>query len=182
MGKRKRNRGGAKGIASAPASAVSLSSWDHGATGPANRHNLITEERGHMDEKTGKMVNPNGITGVKRLSMAQLYERRGLLTARQSAAAYRLLTAWEQKDRSPPAIQVAKVDHSPKPDDRTAMLVDRQMNYIKEARHVPRSHAKIINWVARDDQRLSAMPGIKFKAGIEALRVGLDMMADSMGL
>lgn len=187
---RKRKRGNAKGSAPAPKSAVSLAAlpwnpnpdWDHGSTGSANQKQMMTEERGEMDPKTGKIKNPNGVTGARRLSVAQLYERKGLLTMRQSAAAHKLLLAWEQKDRSPAAIQVAKVDHSPKPDDRTAMLVDRQMEYIKTSSHIPHQFAAFINWVARDDRHLTAMPGYRRVAYMDRLRKGLDLMADSLGM
>jgi hypothetical protein len=188
--KRKRNRGGVKGKGIAKASAVKLAAlpwepnpeWDHGATGPANKAQLMTEERGEMDVKTGKLRNPNRVTGARRLSVAQLYERKGLLTVRQLSAAHRLLLAWEQKDRSPAAIQEAKVDHSPKPDDRTAMLVDRQMEYIKIGRHVPQQFAAFVNWVARDDRHITSMPGYRRSVYMDRLRKGLDMMADSLGM
>ena len=184
MAKRKRNRGGAKGPASAPASAVTLAvtAWDLGAAGSANRKQLITEERGELNVETGKIINPNGVTGVRRLSVASLYCRKGLLTTRQSAAAHKLLLAWEQKDRSPPAIQEAKVDHSPKPDDRTAMLVDRQMEYVKVSKHVPAKFAPFIHWVARDDKHLTSMPGYRRTVYMHRLRTGLDLMADSLGM
>ena len=181
--KTKRNRGGVKGAKAAPVSAVSLyNPWDHGASGPANRKQLITEERGEMNIETGKIINPNNVTGVRRLSVAALYCRKGLLTTRQSAAAHKLLLAWEQKDRSPAAIQEAKVDHSPKPDDRTAMLVDRQMEYIKVSRHVPPQFAPFINWVARDDKHLTSMPGYRRTVYMDRLRKGLDLMADNLGM
>ncbi len=187
---RNRKRGKAKGSAVAPKSMVSLAAlpwdpspdWDHGATGAANQKQMMTEERGEVDPKTGKIKNPNGVTGARRLSVAQLYERKGLLTTRQSAAAHELLLAWEQKDRSPAAIQEAKVDHSPKPDDRTAMLVDRQMKYIKISVHIPPQFAPFINWVARDDKHLTSMPGYRRVAYMDRLRKGLDLMADSLGM
>lgn len=188
--KRKRNRGGVKGAKVAPVKSVSIAAlpwnpnpdWDHGATGPANKAQLMTEERGEMDVRTGKLRNPNRVTGARRLSVAQLYERKGLLTVRQSSAAHKLLLAWEQKDRSPAAIQEAKVDHSPKPDDRTAMLVDRQMEYIKVSSHVPQQFAAFVNWVARDDRHITAMHGYRRGVYMDRLRKGLDLMADSLGM
>ena len=179
MAKRKRT---AKGGASEPKSAVTLScpSWDHGASGKANRTRLQVEERGDMDPNTGKIINPNGVTGVRRLSVAGLYHKRKLLTHRQFRAADTLLQTWEQKDRSPPAINEVKVDHSPKPDDRTAMVVDRAMAYVKITKHIPPQYARFINHVARDDLLISKMRDYS-PLHMRWLRIGLDKMADNMG-
>lgn len=157
--------------------------WDHGATGQANRVHLVTEPRGEIDPNTGKTINPNNVHGVRRLTVPGLLHRRGKLTTRQFLAADALRAAWEQKDRSPPAIQQVRVDCSPKPDDRTAMVVDRAMAYARIAKHVPAKYAAYVNHVARDNRHLKSLPGYRTGcAYMERLQKGLDMLADKLGL
>lgn len=156
--------------------------WDRGADGPAARARpQLVEGRGELNPKTGKVENPNNVRGVRYLTVAGLYHARGLISARQLRAADALRQAWEQKDRSPPAIQEAKVDHSPKPDDRTAMVVDRAMKYVRMSKHVPEKYAAFINHVARDDKHITSMPGYRRGVYMDRLRLGLDEMADRMG-
>lgn len=55
--------------------------WDRGADGPAARAmESVTEQRGEIDPETGKEINPNGVTGVRRISVAENYHRNGHLT------------------------------------------------------------------------------------------------------
>lgn len=156
--------------------------WDMGATGPAANTPLrVVERRGDIDPETGKEINPNGIEGTRFLSVAELYFRRGKLTKRQFTAAELLAKAWEQKDRRPPAINGNRVDSSPKPDDRTAIIVDHVMAYVRIARHVPRRYAAFVNHVARDGKFLSSMPGYR-KDGryMDHLATGLDLLMDGL--
>lgn len=167
-----------------PKNAVSVAPcpWDMGADGPANRVGLVKENRGEVDHETGQRMKHNGVVGVRRLSVAGRYLAHGLLTRRQFEAADQLRKAWEQKDRSPPAIAEVKVDHSPKPDDRTAIIVDRATAYVRVSRFVPKQYAAYINHVARDDRHIGSMAGYRRKVYMDRLRKGLDMLADNMGL
>ena len=158
------------------------STWDRGTMGPANQARpKLVEGRGEIDPDTGEVINPNNVRGVRYLTVAGLYHARKLISDRQLRAADALRQAWEQKDRSPPAIQEVKVDHSPKPDDRTAMVVDRAMMYVKVSRHIPAKYAAFINHVARDDLHITSMAGYRRGVYMDRLRLGLDAMADSMG-
>ena len=167
-----------------PKSAVSLvvAPWDTGASGAANRVGMIVEDVGDVDPETGEVINPNKIRRVRRLSVAAMYLRAGHLTDRQAAAADVLLKAWEQKDRRPPAINEAKVDASPKADDRTVMVLERAMRYVAVARLVAQSWEPYVMHVARDDRHISSMPGYR-KGGpyMDRLRKGLDDLADRLG-
>lgn len=157
--------------------------WDMGADGPANRAMLVREERGEVDPKTGKVRNPNEVYGVRRISVAAQYLLDGHITKRQFAAADQLLKAWEQKDRRPPAINEAKVDSSPKPDDHTIIILDRAWKYAHVAMCIPAKYAAFIVHVARDDRHLSSMPGYRRDGTyMRRLRDGLDMLADNLGM
>lgn len=155
--------------------------WDRGADGPAARAmESITEQRGEIDPETGKEINPNGVTGVRRISVAENYYRNGHLTKRQYTAAHALLVAWERKDLTP-TLYAERVDSSGKPDDRTAILVDHQTAYIRVSRHVPKKYAKFVYHVARDDCKISTLPGYrKGNRFMEYLRTGLDILADNL--
>jgi hypothetical protein len=156
--------------------------WDMGASGPAAQWApSIIEERGEVDAQTGKMRNPNGVRGRRNISVAEDYHRRGLITARQLAAATALLVAWERKDRRPPAINANRVDSSPKPDDATAIIVDHAMAYVRLARLIPHSHAPWVLHVARDDRPLGSMPGYRRDGrAMERLAAGLEALADAL--
>lgn len=157
--------------------------WDMGADGPANRAMLVREERGEIDPKTGKVRNPNEVYGVRRISVAAQYMLDGHITKRQFAAADQLLKAWEQKDRRPPAINEAKVDSSPKPDDHTIIILDRAWKYAHVAMCIPAKYAAFIVHVARDDRHLSSMPGYRRDGTyMRRLSDGLDMLADNLGM
>lgn len=58
--------------------------WDHGATGPANRHGLVEEPATEIDPETGKdRPNPNRVTRVRRILALEDYAARGVITRRQ---------------------------------------------------------------------------------------------------
>ena len=65
------------GKASEQVSVAMPTTWDHGATGPANRVGLVTEPAVDADPVTGKIVNPNGIKRARRVDMLEIWHSKG---------------------------------------------------------------------------------------------------------
>jgi hypothetical protein len=124
------------------------SQWDHGATGPANRKGLIFEERGHIDPETGEMVNPNGITGVRRVDMLEIYAGRGWISLSGFNAGCRLRDAWDRIHQGPGWPDNDRVQSSPKPDHAVEIQIGRMSAFIWISQRVPKEHAGIIEHVA----------------------------------
>ena len=105
-------------------------SWDMGAMGAANRVGLVEEDRPSAHDETGKPINPNGIRGVRRVDMLEVWVKRYIdqlrrddakdlpcLSVRQYNAAKALRLAFEQTMCSKSAWpDMERVQSSPKPD------------------------------------------------------------------
>jgi hypothetical protein len=152
-----------------------VSRWMHGAGFAV--HN---EEVKQLDDR-GRVVNPNGVRRAVRLSVAELYARRGQITRRQADAAAVLIRAYEANFRTAPAIKKVQVDTFPKPDEHIAILTDRASKYHAVARMVPAKARAYVMHVARDDRHITAMPGYR-SAYMDRLREGLEGLATALGL
>lgn len=156
--------------------------WDAGPDTPAARRMAIVEPAAEIDPATGSRINPNSVKRVRKISVCELYRRRGYLTKREADAADRLIKAWERNHRSPPAIKEIQVDHSPKPDAFIAIQIDRISKYTSIAKHVPNKYRPFVMHCARDDQHLMSMPGYRRNAYMVRLKRGLGLLADGLGL
>ena len=149
-----------------------------------NKADLNSKEQAAdwVDPETGKKVNPNGVKRVCKLSSAALYRSQGKLTPRQANAAEAVLFAWERNLRTPPAIKKVQVDVSSKPDAHIAILIDRVSAYAFVMSHVPRKGVDVVRHVARDDKRITTLPGYRRVKHMELLRESLDAVADGIGI
>ena len=184
MTKHLRNkRGGAKGRSSAPVSAVSVTQWDHGATGPANRHGLITEPAIDADPGTGQISNPNGIKRARRVDMLEVWHKQGTITTAGFNAAEKLRDAFEATQRAPGWPDNDRVQSSPKPDHAVTIQIDRLSAFNAIHKHVtPGDHGIIGACVL--DRGLPSSAGYKgrtYQDGLTHLRNALDRLSRAMG-
>lgn len=150
--------------------------------GQANRHGLVIEERGEVDPKTGKMQNPNGVTGVRRVDLLEFWHRRGSISTEGFNAAEALRNAFEATMRGKPALPGNdRVQSSPKPDHAVDIMIDRISRYQEIMRHVHIEDRDIIMACVLDGRHPSHIYGpLKLREGFEQLRNALDNLADSM--
>ena len=187
MAKRNKAR---KGAASLPKGAVTLAtSWDQGATGPANRVGLIIEDAGDLDPTTGKVVNPNNVKRVRRVDMLNVWQSKGEISKAQWNTAIVLRAAWEATEQAPGTdYSRPRVDSSPKPDHAIAIAADR-MTILRKAwdRVWPLDRALLEHLLTptpegnmrpltsfRDRQGNRPYIGRGYEDGLQALRDALD--------
>lgn len=161
---------------------VAQSPWDHGADGPANRVGLVVEERGEIDPKTGKMQNPNGVTGVRRVDMLEIYHKRGWISTQGYNAAELLRTAWLRNEigKCPPWLR-ERVDSSPKPDTAVTIQIDRMSALMRISRLVPADDERIVGCVCYGGNAIGSLReyrGSNHESGKAHLRKALDGLAE----
>lgn len=158
--------------------------WDHGATGQANRVGLVIEERGETDPKTGKVTNPNGVTGARRVDMLDLYLKREVISPRAHAAGLILRRAWLKTGMGQCAPFLReRVDSTPKPDAAVAILVDRISALVRVSRLVPQRDVRVIEIVCAHGAGVGALAeyrGPKHPFGLQHLSLALENLADAM--
>lgn len=158
------------------------SPWDHGATGPANRIGLRIEERGEVDPATGKVTNPNGVTGARRVDMLEIYHKRGVISARGHAAGKMLRDAWERTEVGTCAPWLReRVDSSPKPDEAVTVQIDRLSALVRITKLVHPNDAGILHCVCALGVGLAHLPeyrGLRHDAGKAHLHDALERLAD----
>lgn len=147
--------------------------WDMGASGPANRVGIVVER---VEEP-----NPNGVRRARRIDMAEVYYRRGVLTRRQYLAAMMLRTAYEQTGKSPPAIKAVQVDSSPKPDQHIAILLDRMAIFATVFKHVPAADRAILDRLCiQGTGPGKPYVGTRYRAGLALMASACERLADRM--
>ena len=161
---------------------VSLPQWDHGAMGQANRVNMVVEERADVDPETGKKVNPNGVTGVRRVDLLEFWRNRNSITEGGYQAAVRLRDAYEATMCSKPSLHDNdRVQSSPKPDMAVAIQIDRISRFDAMMRHVRQSDRQIVSTCVLDGKRPCTLPqfkGDRQREGLAHLRAALDYISD----
>lgn len=179
MGKAMRKRGGAKGRNAAPVSAVTVTQWDHGATGPANRIGLVTEPAIDADPVTGQVANPNGIKRARRVDMLEIWHKQGAITTEGFNAAEKLRDAFEATQRAPGWPDNDRVQSSPKPDHAVTIQIDRISAFNAINRHVVADDRSIISACVlhRHTPAVAGYKGRAYQAGLDHLRDALDRLA-----
>lgn len=162
---------------------IAATPWDHGATGAANRIGLVVEERGEIDAASGKVANPNRVTGVRRVDLLDFWHGRGSITTGGMNAAKVLRAAYEQTMRAPPALpDNDRVQATPKPDHAIDIQVDRISRYAKMMNLVADKDREIVTACVLDGDHPSRVYGpIKFRDGFAHLREALDRLHCAMG-
>ena len=157
--------------------------WDHGAMGAANRVGLVVEERGEVDPATGKVTNPNKVTGVRRVDLLDFWHGRGSITTGGMNAAKVLRAAYEQTMRAPPALpDNDRVQSSPKPDHAIDIQVERISRFAKLMRLVADDDREIVTVCVLDGGHPSRLYGpLRFREGFDHLRNALDRLHTAMG-
>lgn len=163
--------------------AVTLStmptSWDAGASGPANRERLIEEAATEFDPRTGKETpNPNGIKRNRRETWIDRYARKGKLSKEQQAAAANLYAAWAgMPNKDPLAAFLAKVDGKCD-DDPLASAIDKRRTFYVMWRRIPIGTRPFVRHVVLDDLSIRSMNGCRDghteTRYMERLKAGLD--------
>jgi hypothetical protein len=159
-----------------------------GATGPANRHGLVTEERGEIGPN-GKMHNPNQVKGVRRVDMLEFWHRHGTITTAGYNAACALRDAFEQTQRSPgTSFEQDRVDSSPKPDHAVTIQIDRVSKFHNVNRYLCAADAPLVHhcvfggtpatWRIKGERPYH---GAGYPAGLRELSAALDRLAKAMG-
>ncbi len=158
---------------------------DLGLATPMAQHLARIENATWFDPDQGKPVNPNSVKRARRISWVEHYYSKALLSPAQFKAAEKLQLAFEQTQKTPPAIKEINVDASPKPDQNITMMINRQSKYHNIARHIPQNARTYIDHVVIQNRPITAMPGCKGRrvpAYMARLAKGLDVMADNLGL
>lgn len=169
-----------------PASAVSLSPprWDQGATGPANRIGLVTEERGALDPDKGR-VNPNGVKGARRVDMLEIYHARGWISDRGYTAGETLRDAWAGTQRGKGMDYTAeRVDSTPKPDASIDIQIDRVSRLVSLSKRIHPDDHDIIYTVAYEQRPIAHLRqyrGRNHEAGKRHLFSAFERLADALG-
>ncbi len=160
----------------AKAAPVTLPAWDKGAEGPANQVRLCTEPATAEDKDTGREVRTGG-KRKRRQTWAQIYARKGELSATQLLAAERLARAAEgYPDRDPLAAVL-----SPKGTDGfdpQAARVDAREQFRRLWAEVPSSSKRVLQRVVLEDQPVwSGCGAAAWERHMQRLRDGLNAIA-----
>ena len=137
-------KGGAAGRKPPPVTLAAAPVWDMGAMGPANRYGLVEEERGELDPRTGKVTNPNGVKGVRRVDMLEVWHKQGRISTAGYNAAVALFKAFEATAKAPGWPDNDRVQSSPKPDHAVTIQIDRLSAFHAIARLVHADDRAII--------------------------------------
>lgn len=157
--------------------------WDHGATGQANRIGLVVEERGEVDPATGKVVNPNKVTGVRRVDLIEFWAQRGTISEGGATAAKALRSVYDDTLRGPPALpDNDRVQSSPKPDHAIDIQVERISRFARLMRLVADQDREIVTVCVLDGGHPARVYGATRTAeGFTHLREALNRLHAAMG-
>lgn len=157
--------------------------WDMGATGQANRSNLVIEQVGDMDTATGAIINPNGVKRARRVDMLEVWHKKGVISTAGFNAAEKLRDAFEATERAPGWPEAERVDSSPKPDHAVTIQIDRMSRFHVYHRHVSAEDREIIDaCVLRGGTpgSLRQYRREKWQAGLRHLHDALDRLATAL--
>jgi len=167
-------------VRSQPKQEISLANWDQGAMGPANRIGLVTEDRGDRDVNTGKVVNPNGVKGVRRQDRVRELIPR--LTMRQHQAAQEIQNAYSCNDMLSSGSELKEqVDSSPKPDAAIAAQVAGQSRVGRAMRGVLVAHKALVHDICWHNRRWEQIEHRHGPLYLDRFRNAMDRAADFLG-
>ena len=153
--------------------------WDRGADGPANQIGLVEEPRGEVDEKTGKVKNPNGVKGVRRRLWVETYWQQGKISRGQLNVARELLDAHEGRKAQDPLAAI-KIDRQTGKPDPQAAAFDKRRKFHAMWEQVPLFARPVIEHVVINNRPLRAMAGCSSARSAERhaerMRKGLDIL------
>lgn len=154
--------------------------WDMGADGRANQAGLVREERPVIDPDTGKKSNPNGIHGMRRVSVVGLLHRADLLTVKQVNTADQLFrAACGQLHQDSLAALGTKVDDGTS--DPQAHAFDTRRDFHRLWEMVPEgSRAVIEHIVLRNQPSRKDANSRAWRDELALLRDGLDELARAL--
>ena len=150
---RKRRKGNPHGRGKVPkvTLAATPTSWDRGATGPANRERLKSEPATDIDPETGRETpNPNGVHRMRRVPWVIIYANQGHLTRAHVGAANELRAAAEGRQERDPLAAIVKVKEAGSSDPE-ADRVDARARYLEMWAMVPRASRPVVERVAIKD-------------------------------
>ena len=175
--KRTRNRHSLRGVTAEKPVTLPPAPWDHGATGPANRHGLIVEAATEADPVTGKDVpNPNGVTRARRRSWVDTYLLQGKLTIAQANIARELRDAAEGvRNADPLAALGNRIDRDTGPADPQGAAYDARRKFHAMWPLVPVWAQFVIEVVVIDDAPITRFAkGSSAERQMKRLAQGLD--------
>lgn len=182
---------GLRGVDGAPAPSRLATRWEAdrlAAGGPGGRWRAGGTREVGARAREAALVEPvagdaNGRQYRRRLSALERMQRRGSLTPWQAAAGEALAVAWEATERSP-SLDLAqdRVDASPRPDQRTMILIEAQDRYARLAKVVPVAAWPLVYRVACLGVALPRRDGRQARRALELLRLGLDALALHLGV
>jgi hypothetical protein len=160
-----------------PHTPATPTTWDRGATGPANQNGLRTEAATDIDPETGKETpNPNGIKRRRRDSWVERYFRAGHLTDAQAAVAIRLRMASEgMRERDP--LAALRIDRMAGQSDPEAARVDSRSWFREMWAQVPQSSRPVLERVVLDDLPIWHGNPAQRDRHMQRLCAGLDAIA-----
>lgn len=163
MAKRKLKKASRGGYASRKRRTVTVAScpWDTGPDTAAQRAGKVIEDAEWTDPETGEKRNPNGVKRARRVDIAEMLHGKGYVSERGLKAAKFITEAFEQTQKSPPAIKKVHVDTSPKPDHAIAIQIDRISRYREAVRKIPPGCWGLVAWVCVDGRHPGSYPTIK---------------------
>lgn len=192
--RKRRLKNGTRQVAK-PSNRVTLpiSPWDEGATGPANRINLVQEPATEITPD-GETPNPNGVLRYRRVDLLELWHGRWkrqarvpntdrlmpYLTTRQYNAARILRDAFEATQQAPGWPDNDRVQSSPKPDHAVTIQIDRLSRFHRIARLIPADDRPILDWCVLQGRNPVGRGIDAFDAAHDKLRAALDRLADRM--
>lgn len=155
--------------------------WDHGQQTAAQNHLKVIEDAGEVDPKTGRRVNPNGVTRARRLSVIEDYFLAGKVTARQMEAGKAVLLAWEGTECGPSGKMKERVDRTAKPDENITVQLERMDRWFWISNRINLNRHHVMH-VCRLDREITKIAGYckSDDRDMQALRDGLDALADAM--
>ena len=164
-----------------PRKPVSLdaSPWDTGPRPAAREHLAVVEERGEVDPRTGRMLNPNRVCGLRYRDLLEVWHTRGVISGAGHDAAVRLRDAFEATQRAPGWPDNDRVQSSPKPDHAVTITVERISAFHRLNRLVAAGDRAIVDACVLE-QGTPARAGYKgerYQDGLAHLCAALDRLA-----
>lgn len=149
---------------------------------------LVSIEGTPSEDGLDKSGNPHsktppGYRTQRRVPAYAAMHRRGQLTDRQFDAAHEFNAAFEITQKSPPKLNMERVDGGGDPHLAQAKRIEAGIMAGRLLSAVPWRHRQLVIWVAGFGYPIGAYAaGRKHQRHTRALKLALDAMADELGL